>query len=516
MKSNLTSIKIENFRSIQMTEDVKILPITVLIGRNSAGKSTFARSFPLVRQSCEAKKRAPILWFGDRVDFGSFDESLRKQLKGKGEIAFTFGLDIIQDTFLSRAKRLITQDETNELSAKVELKVVRAGKRPSQALSVKISALGFDVNVQFTESSSVRLIECGNSTWYPEPNDVTEASYSAVLPRILFIRTREDVEEEAKSPRYDEFLPFSEFISDKVLESKFSEYRDMIFNLISNAPVLKKGRLADHIFRRLPIVEAKRALLDRKDFDNLINSIEDVSIITRINEFLEFFDLAINDYYSGVKYIEPLRATAQRYYRKQELAIDEIDSKGENLAMFLDNIAGWRLEQFNLWTMKNFGFSAKTKNEGGHSAIVIKERDSDTEANLTDIGFGFSQILPVITQIWLSTNIYSNNSNKTTCLVIEQPELHLHPSFQAKLADVFAAAVSGSRASKQRLIIETHSNHIVSRLGQLISKGVLENKDVQILIFEKNEKSSTTIRTAGFDKDGYLTNWPVGFFEPEA
>jgi predicted ATPase len=243
--------------------------------------------------------------------------------------------------------------------------------------------------------------------------------------------------------------------------------------------------------------------------------LENHALIARINSFLELFDGALNQYFSGVKYIEPLRATAQRYYRKQELAVAEIDSKGENLAMFLDSLHSYQLQNFNHWTMENFGFSARTENQGGHVTILIREGSSRSESNLADIGFGFSQILPVITQVWLSTTPYLPKTGKTTCMVVEQPELHLHPAFQAKLADVFVSAINNPRTKASSFIIETHSNHIINRLGQLINEGKLKNDQVQILIFEKNEDNSkTNIRLAGYNNKGYLQNWPIGFFEP--
>ena len=184
--------------------------------------------------------------------------------------------------------------------------------------------------------------------------------------------------------------------------------------------------------------------------------------------------------------------------------------------MFLDNLSPWLKKEFSLWTLENFGFSATTSNEGGHVAIVINEDGNTLSSNLADIGFGFSQILPVITQMWSSSRShYLVKPTDTSCIVIEQPELHLHPAFQAKLADVFAASISND--DSPHLIIETHSNHVVNRFGQLISEGKLKSSDVQILVFDKDvENGKSQITKSWFDEDGYLKNWPMGFFEPEA
>ncbi|MBK8070549.1 MAG: DUF3696 domain-containing protein [Ramlibacter sp.] len=66
-------------------------------------------------------------------------------------------------------------------------------------------------------------------------------------------------------------------------------------------------------------------------------------------------------------------------------------------------------------------------------------------------------------------------------------------------------------------MIETHSQHLVNRLGALIEKGHLDPKDVSIILFEQdpNRADTTKIRVSEFDSEGVLRNWPFGFFDPE-
>jgi AAA15 family ATPase/GTPase len=70
----MLKVRLKNFRSLVDTGDVELRPITILVGQNSSGKSTFARFFPLLRQSLLTRSQAPLLWFGDDVDFGNFKE----------------------------------------------------------------------------------------------------------------------------------------------------------------------------------------------------------------------------------------------------------------------------------------------------------------------------------------------------------------------------------------------------------------------------------------------------------
>lgn len=517
MRSQLKSIRIKNLRSIAMNERIKILPITILIGKNSAGKSTFARSFPLLRQSCEAKKRSPVLWFGDRVDFGSFDKSIRNDAEEK-RIEFEFNLRLYEDASYSLNFMPINGEEiATDYPVTIKLEIGKSRSGITIINNIQLRVLGFEIEVLIDQTNSVASIKCGNEVWLPKVNNYTDAPYESILPNLTFLTESSNA---SKRPSYTIFAPFSEEISKIIESSPYAEIKEALVNLIAGVPFVEKGRLAKFIVNRSRYF-IKGGMDESDDFSDFIASLEDKIAIFKINDILKKVDSGIKDYYEGVKYIEPLRATALRYYRKQELAIDEVDSKGENLAMFLDGMSLPRLEAFNRWTEKNFGFKVNTINEGGHVAVVITEENSDAPLNLADIGFGFSQMLPVITQIWLSTEASSayQKNTKTSCIVIEQPELHLHPSFQSKLADVFAAAVDVSKnnagTTPTQLVIETHSNHIVNRFGQLISQGKLKSKDVQILIFEKEEASRSVIRKAGFDSDGYLTNWPVGFFEPE-
>lgn len=69
--TQISGVRIKNLRCFGDTGFIDLRPITILVGKNSAGKSTFARLFPLLRQSAEEDKRSPILWYGRLVDFGT-------------------------------------------------------------------------------------------------------------------------------------------------------------------------------------------------------------------------------------------------------------------------------------------------------------------------------------------------------------------------------------------------------------------------------------------------------------
>ena len=95
----ITAIRIENLRSLKDTGFIQIKPLTILLGANSSGKSTFLRSFLLFAQSVNKKLRGPISWFDDAmVDFGDFQTAVNREAKEKGDtIRFSYKMDNTKD-----------------------------------------------------------------------------------------------------------------------------------------------------------------------------------------------------------------------------------------------------------------------------------------------------------------------------------------------------------------------------------------------------------------------------------
>ena len=238
-------------------------------------------------------------------------------------------------------------------------------------------------------------------------------------------------------------------------------------------------------------------------------------------------DIYLSNTFQNIKYIAPIRATAERYYRIQHLAVDQVDQNGKNLPIFLDSLSDAQMSDFRSWTFSNFGFkTAITKIEGHYSIKIAHEKH---EINLSDMGFGYSQILPILTQLWYTSSKYEDKKGKSRSIyfsnmdlsrriiVIEQPELHLHPEFQAKFADAIVKAVNFAKSNgiMLNLIIETHSDILVNRLGDCILESEISASDINIVIFNKeNESEPSLVSNASYDDEGNLNHWPLGFFSP--
>lgn len=141
------------------------------------------------------------------------------------------------------------------------------------------------------------------------------------------------------------------------------------------------------------------------------------------------------------------------------------------------------------------------------AAIYLKSESR--KHNLADYGFGYSQLIPIILQIYNTS--YSNDS----FLIIEEPEANLHPALQSKLADIFISA--RNNFNHLNLIIETHSEYFIRKLQFMVAKGELDTKDCIIHYFNSDENvtdSEPKVKPIEITEDGNLTdNFGPGFFD---
>jgi predicted ATPase len=122
-------------------------------------------------------------------------------------------------------------------------------------------------------------------------------------------------------------------------------------------------------------------------------------------------------------------------------------------------------------------------------------------SNLVDVGYGISQVLPVLVRSCLS---YRANS-----ILIQQPEVHLHPRAQAALGSFFVDMVGQSKGGKM-MLIETHSDYLLDRVRQDVADGRIRANDVQILFFDK-PKHETTIHPIALDELGNVVDPPPAY-----
>ena len=137
--------------------------------------------------------------------------------------------------------------------------------------------------------------------------------------------------------------------------------------------------------------------------------------------------------------------------------------------------------------------------------INLKSFDGKSLHSLADTGFGYSQVLPIIVKGLMA--------RKGSTIIVEQPELHLNPALQVRLADFFISLI---RSGKQ-VIIETHSEHIVNTIRTRTATdktGYLSsNTKIYFIDIERNKP---IIHDMNIREDGTVPKWPLKFFREAA
>ena len=219
-------------------------------------------------------------------------------------------------------------------------------------------------------------------------------------------------------------------------------------------------------------------------------------------------DLGINmEFRFNVDYIGPLRCEPMRnyYYIGGDLA-DNVGPKGDNAYQLLcaDETLTRNVSQ---WFEANFEGCRLRIESGGveKGTYLIQMHKADNEdywVNIADEGMGMSQVLPIVTRCF--------HQVPGSIVVIEQPELHLHPAAHAKLAYLFAQTCKNNR---QHYVIETHSENILLGLRDaVVDPNINFTSNDVIIYFIDEDEEGAYLKEIFIEKDGTLTDWPQGVF----
>ena len=513
----MRALRLRNIRSLADTGDILLKPITLLLGQNSSGKSTVLRTLPLLKQSIRTRSNAPVLWYGDLVDFGSAREVISTFARDQSiDIEFDLGPMLLnRGGYYYYASR---DDAPVDTRLKISLSEIE-GRTKLRQFAVQVDSDEVRIDID-SKGVPTKVFVNGIDFTRIMAAEKYKFSSSEIVPQL--IKSGADPMRRAYYPRSSRVIESAEreirkFFSDR-LPSRVRE--NTILNLahrINYRPGLSFA---------IGLQEASTSLKSTRDLALRLTSpngakelalLKALFLLWELPDILTSIERSVGSTFSSVSYVGPSRATGERYYRMQELAVDQIDPQGRNLAMFLNSLTAGQQRQFSEWLTEAVGYAVKVERSTGHIQLHLREENSDRFYNIADMGYGFSQVLPIMAQVWSRRN--RTSFNRTSVLMaMEQPELHLHPAYQAKLADVFVRSISKGSASPDarrdaRFVIETHSEALINRLGELVYDGSLDPDDVAIYVFEKAQsQESTSIRTVTFESDGTLSNWPIGFF----
>lgn len=498
----MESISAKNYRSILDSGEIKICPLTVIVGKNSAGKSSFVRLLPLLKQTLERKISDTLLWYGDYVDFGDYQHTVSKQRADEPiEIGFSI---MAYDRYF---RRYLKRKDDKEFLVNIRL-VIR------EKYIEQVSLMFFDqcVFIDMDHNGNATILINDDERPFGKKKLYALRETGNIIP--TFFERVESSEEHylARGLSVNDIVSYcNEYIySDKdkregIYGSPF--YDELDIEISSKKKILEK-------LKKINSKKFDKMNVNHKRFQKINNYI----IAAKLMGVIERINTSVSYDLKQTSYLKPIRAMVNRYYRVQGISIDELDADGSNLPMILKNMTFSELKDFEIWSKEKFGVVFSVTLGEGHISLIIKnEVGGAEETNVADTGYGYSQMLPIVMLLWM---IHSKKNisrfDKQRTIVIEQPELHLHPAYQAKMIDVFVNVINEAEKNgiAIKIVFETHSEAMVNRIGTLISEDKIKPEKVNVLIFGKNNEE-TIIESKKFDEDGLLLGWPIGFFATE-
>ena len=418
----MNRVTLENFRCFRERQTARLAPLTLLVGENSAGKTSFLALIQALRHAA-ASFSAPD-FKEEPYDLGSFDE-IAHHRGGRGSRADNFeaGFGICNETG---------------------------------------GSLGFDMTFEKRGTAPVpvrwRLSDSEKDVWI-------EYRIQKDQPWKVYLGISEGVWEKKVSARW----------SNDILSQL---YWISLMEKPSNFTALKGGKR-----------------LGRNDLErirNLLASHKTLSV--------------------GLYASAPVRSRPHRTYDPSRPARDP---EGDYVPMYLASI---HFENRTKWdalkdALETFGGAAGLFDEisirpfgkGGSEPFQVQVRKFGKKVkgpprNLIDVGYGVSQVLPVVTELL--------RADAPPMFLLQQPEVHLHPSAQAALGSLFCRLAGWER----QLVVETHSDHLLDRVRMDVrdGEGSLKPEDVSILFFERGDLDAR-IHSLRLDEQGNVLDAPPGY-----
>ncbi len=509
----LKSWLIQNFKPILDSGELNLAPVTVLAGRNSSGKSSLIQSILMIAQTLSSRvlDRA-LLPNGPIVQLGTFENILSEQTSLR-TLVVSFELEMEKEEIkipTNGKVRLVNEILAAGLSTNTQSVKVTSQFRSASGSGTSISAIeASKVNV---ESISMEMI----GSFYAQSSLFSGSETLFEFNIDIKSLTSTELEEFLKdvAPEYLRLVPYAttelNYLGTFKLKSKLGNTRAPDPSLVSFSHFLPARLIGKEKSPQTAISDSKgiaalEAVTNNVYVENLEGAVEQV---------VQFFT-------SKIRYLGPLRAdpqSSQRFAPSSEL--DDVGAKGEYAAAVYDANQNASIQWYNPVDRKNEQSTLKEAldawvnyleiaNEvkiqvAGQSGVSwqVVQREGHKALPLTAVGVGVSQVLPILVMGLLAPD--------NTLLLVEQPELHLHPSVQARLGDFFMGL---AKCGKQCLI-ETHSENLVSQLRyHIVQAGGQENSDCLIYFVDQDARGAAKFNPIEISPQGNILNWPDGFFD---
>ena len=467
----ISKISLENFKAFKKLEDFELKPITILCGINSCGKTSIIQSILLLKQTIESQKRNILLLNSKYAKLGTFENIIFNKDKTQ-TIQFNFEFSVnLKELRKRRPLIFIIRD----LITQEYFKALRDANE----------------NLKFEFLLVIKI-----------KDEIDDSKFTYLKPIMidhLRIHTKDKI---IKEKEYQGSCINLQFV-------KKDHYKLVFRNLVSNYRDKK--------------VESGEQLIKIDGFSQFYPIIQDREDEVPIDIFRNI-DFILNEIFRKYRFIGPLREEPSRRYIYEDEVL-EIGIKGENSAyLFLNEKEKklsdqffYNLEKDNFELVKKINleqavyrylevlgiknFEVSPQNEIIY--MFMKSESASISVNIADSGFGTSQIIPIILE--------GLRMERGDTLILEQPEIHLHPKMQMQMADFFVALAK----SNKNVLIETHSDHIIYRLVRRIIENKI-NPDLIKIYFIKPTENGSTYEEIKIDEVKGIIKWPKDFFDQGA
>ncbi len=559
----LNQLSFDNYKAFEHGE-LKIKPFTILLGANSVGKSSIMQLLLLLQQTAQSERyyQSALKLHGGYVNLGEGlnllreknkkntlslkidfnDESMARELREYNDdfckefVAFSGMVQEIND-IEEKTKSTRLKDKLNRLKLNESIDKYFIGYMHTNDITSKIDKKFFYslVNDTYAFMKNIEPDRLSNK----ESRSLRFYRYALRRPSGInhFRQLKENKDEYlisfdlinglVKNLDKNFSIKYNITIHDKILvikEVSFQnngvEFLNLNFELKENKYALSKlnskyidnRKFSKETFNKvMSVFDNPRTIFSFiKEYQSHvdIDSGDEESVFCRTLQFiLTTVNESIHYYFSGnnINYVSPLRAHPKRYYfldkAKVNTFVDTLD--GDAIAEILKEDVALK-RQVNTWFKK---FNLRVNVEHLEDVIhKLQISQNSLKLDITDVGFGISQVLPVIIQGFLS--------KENSLTLIEQPEIHLHPKMQAELADLFIDILSNKkkRGAPKCLVIETHSEYLLKRLRRRISEGHISADEVAIYLIDPQDgKKGADMKELEIEEKGHF-KWPVDFY----
>jgi predicted ATPase len=487
----LQSTHLENFKAFGEKVFIPFAPITLIYGPNSSGKSTILQALNLLKQSRENPDNDALLLLRSKngySDLGSFqnlifDHELQRSIGIRFDISSnrsSHECREICDSF--GIEWLFRRDLESNQTALDEFRLCLDNfTTPLARYKITSASQGSDIELY-----------SGNGYF-----DKGISHY----PIDSFAQCTHISDEERHWNRaYQRFLATGNMAL-KTRSGFFNE-NDIARSLtITDLINLSKDHYLNRHVALDGFIPRFHQIADRK-FSAYTS---DLYILT--GEFSCYVGKLIDSTLRSLCPLGPFRVPPSRFYVYSGTKPTSVGSQGAMVPdlLFKDEAL---IDEVNEWLKKlGIGYEVKVSpfsmRDSDLFELSLRDtvRQKEVEVGLSDVGFGISQVLPIIVQC-----IFGRNQ----IITVEQPEVHIHPRLQAELGDVFIKAVNEPQGNQ--VIVETHSEHLALRLQRRVREKTLRPEDVSILYVSRGPNGARVQRIR-LDEDGdFMDRFPGGFF----